>query len=48
MSALVRNVFDSFDCTNISYNGFVAASASEFLVMPLEPRTFGAVVSRKF
>jgi iron complex outermembrane receptor protein len=48
VSAFVRNVLDSFDYTNISYNGFVAASPAEFLVMPLEPRTFGAVVSRKF
>jgi iron complex outermembrane receptor protein len=48
VSAFVRNMLDSFDYTNISYNGFVAASPAEFLVMPLEPRTFGAVVSRKF
>lgn len=48
VSAFVRNVLDSFDYTNISYNGFIDPTPADFLVMPLEPRTFGAIVSRSF
>jgi iron complex outermembrane receptor protein len=48
VSAFVRNVLDSFDYTNISYNGFVDPTPADFLVIPLEPRTFGLVVTRSF
>src|SRR5690606_7086075 len=48
VSAFVRNVLDSFDYTNISYNGFVDPTPADFLVLPLEPRTFGVVVTRSF
>jgi iron complex outermembrane recepter protein len=48
LSAFVRNVLDSFDYTNISYNGFIDPTPSDLLVMPLEPRTFGVVLSRSF
>lgn len=48
VTGYVRNVLDSFDYTNISYNGFVAPSPEEYLVQPLEPRTFGLVLTRMF
>lgn len=48
ISGYVRNLLDSYDYTNISYDGFLSRAEAGDLVSPLEPRTFGLVVSRNF
>lgn len=48
ISAFLRNALDSFDYTAISYNGFIDPTPADLLVTPLEPRTFGIMVSRSF
>jgi iron complex outermembrane receptor protein len=48
VSAYVRNVFDRFDYGNINYRPFLAEVPGNLLVTPLEPRTYGIVVSKTF
>jgi iron complex outermembrane receptor protein len=48
VTAYVRNVLNSYDYTSISYDGFVAETPSALLVTPLEPRTYGFILSKKF
>jgi iron complex outermembrane receptor protein len=48
VSGYVRNVLNSFDYTSISYGAFVAETPNSLLVQPLEPRTYGVVVSKTF
>lgn len=48
IAAYVRNVLDSFDYSQIFYGGFVAQTPNNLFVTPLEPRTYGLVVSKRF
>lgn len=49
LTGYVRNVLDSFDYTIISRNQFAPAPTSDTLfVVPLEPRTFGVIVTKRF
>lgn len=48
ISAYVRNVLDRFDYSEISYGSFVALTPDNLFVKPLEPRTYGLVVTRTF
>lgn len=48
ITGYLRNALDSFDYTNIFYGTFVAQTPASQLVTPLEPRTYGIVVSTTF
>jgi iron complex outermembrane receptor protein len=49
VTGYVRNVLDSYDYSNISRDQFATSFTSDTLyVVPLEPRVFGAVLTKKF
>lgn len=48
LTGYVNNVTNSYDYTNIAYNSFLPERPENLLVIPLAPRTFGAILSYKF
>jgi iron complex outermembrane receptor protein len=48
LTGYVNNVTNSFNYTNVAYNSFLPEVPENLYVVPLPPRTFGAMVSYKF